>query len=229
MLQNRGTDSVFTIFLQVDEAPQSFAAVANGHFFYTPSRQGLGETHRKELQDLLHSFGAKSKPELLAWLDKFISLNTFEISIPVLKDPDAAPPGKTGVIVSFLAEYELFRAVEVAGWLDEFVTLIEDRVIKVLAESVYPMLKDKVLKRWSYSPLSIQKRVGSSEGAIVGWEFQAQMPVVNQIQNAARAVLTPLPSVYQAGQWAYSPAGVPMAILTGKIAANRVIKTARKG
>ena len=229
MLQNRGTDSVFTIFLQVDEAPQSFAAVANGHFFYTPSRQGLGETHRKELQDLLNNIVSISKPELLAWLDKFISLNTFEISIPVLKDPDAAPPGKTGVIVSFLAEYELFRAVEVAGWLDEFVTLIEDRVIKVLAESVYPMLKDKVLKRWSYSPLSIQKRVGSSEGAIVGWEFQAQMPVVNQIQNASRAVLTPLPSVYQAGQWAYSPAGVPMAILTGKIAANRVIKTARKG
>jgi len=151
-------------------------------------------------------------------------LNTFEISIPVLKDPDTAPPGKTGVIVSFLAEYELFKKVEEAGWLDEFVTQIEDRVIRVLSESVYPMLSDKVLKRWSYSPLSIQSRVASSEGAIVGWEFQAQMPVVNQIQKAASSVLTPLPSVYQAGQWAYSPAGVPMAILTGRIAANIALK-----
>jgi len=224
MLQNRGTDSVFTTFLQVDEAPQSFAAIANGHFFYTPSRQGLGETHRRELQELLNKFDSLSKSDILAWLDKFISLNTFEISIPVLKDPDTAPPGKTGVIVSFLAEYELFKKVEEAGWLDEFVTQIEDRVIRVLSESVYPMLSDKVLKRWSYSPLSIQNRVASSEGAIVGWEFQTQMPVVNQIQKAASSVLTPLPSVYQAGQWAYSPAGVPMAILTGRIAANIALK-----
>jgi hypothetical protein len=50
------------------------------------------------------------------------------------------------------------------------------------------------------------------------------MPVINKIQIADRSVLTPLPSVYQAGQWAYSPAGVPMSILTGKLAANKVVK-----
>jgi hypothetical protein len=86
------------------------------------------------------------------------------------------------------------------------------------------MIKDKVMRRWSYSPLSIPNRIASSEGAIVGWEFKADMPVINQIQIAARAVLSPLPSIYQAGQWAYSPAGVPMAILTGKLAANRIAR-----
>jgi len=50
------------------------------------------------------------------------------------------------------------------------------------------------------------------------------MPVINKIQNSAHSVLTPIPSVFQAGQWAYSPAGVPMAILTGKLAADKILK-----
>jgi len=52
------------------------------------------------------------------------------------------------------------------------------------------------------------------------------MPVVNKIQSSARSVQTPLPSVFQAGQWAYSPAGVPMSILTGKLAADKALKKA---
>jgi phytoene dehydrogenase-like protein len=209
----------------VDEPLESFGKIANGHFFYTPSRQGLGETHRQELYDILGNFSNISKQEILDWLDKFISLNTFEISIPGLRDKDLVPPGKTGMIISFLAEFELFKKIEEAGWLEEFVSKIESRVLSVISESVYPMLKEKVMAQFSFSPLSYQNRTASSEGAIVGWEFQNDMPVINKIQIADRSVYTPLPSVYQAGQWAYSPAGVPMSILTGKIAANRVVKS----
>ncbi len=32
---------------KVDKALESFAQIATGHFFYTPSRQGLGQTHRQ--------------------------------------------------------------------------------------------------------------------------------------------------------------------------------------
>jgi phytoene dehydrogenase-like protein len=184
----------------------------------------LGETHRKELYDLLDNFTNTRKPEVLEWLDKFITLNTFEISIPGLRDSSLVPPGKTGMIISFLADYELFKKIQDAGWLQEFVIEVENRVLTVISESVYPMLKDKVMARFSFSPLSYHNRTGSSEGAIVGWEFQPEMPVVNKIQIADRSVFTPFPSIFQAGQWAYSPAGVPMSILTGKLAANRVIK-----
>ena len=38
------------------------------------------------------------------------------------------------------------------------------------------------------------------------------------------AIKTPIPGVYQAGQWTYSPSGLPISLLTGKIAADRVIK-----
>jgi phytoene dehydrogenase-like protein len=224
VLGHKGGESVFSLYLQVDEPLESFGKIANGHFFYTPSRKGLGETHRKELDELLCNFVNTSKQQVFDWLDRFLSLNTFEISIPGLKDKELVPPGKTGMIISFLAEHELFKKIKEAGWLEEFVSEMENRVITVISESVYPMLKNNVMAKFSFTPLSIQNRIASSGGAIVGWEFQKEMPVINKIQIADRSVFTPLPSVYQAGQWAYSPAGVPMSILTGKLAANAIIK-----
>ena len=228
MLKNRGGDSVFSLFLQVDAPHESFGKIAHGHFFYTPSKQGLGETHREELNHLLSNFEKFEKEQILTWLDKFTRLNTYEISIPALKDPGLVPPGKTGIIISFLTEYDLFNLIQKAGWLDEFISELENRVLTVISDSVFPMLNDKIIARFSFSPLSIENRVGSSEGAITGWAFQKSMPVVNKIQISDRSVLTPIPSIYQAGQWAYSPAGVPMSVLTGKLAADHVLKRIKK-
>lgn len=140
MMENRGGDSVFTLFLQVDEPLESFRKIAHGHFFYTPSKKGLGEVHRNELDNILRDFANVPKEKILDWLDRFISLNTYEISIPGLKDPDLVPPGKTGVIISLLAEYDLFKSIRDAGWIDEFTTELENKIITVIADSVYPML-----------------------------------------------------------------------------------------
>ncbi len=223
LLKKRGGDSVFTLYLQVDQPPESFEKIATGHFFYTPLKQGLGETHWSEMNRILEAPDQADKATIIKWLDKYLSLNTYEISIPVLKDPNMAPPGKTGVIVSILTEYDLFKMVADTGWYKEFINYMEDKIIQVLIDSVYPLLKDKIISRFSFSPLSYQNRISSSEGAIVGWSFQEEIPVVNKIQAANRAVVTPLPSVYQAGQWTYSPAGVPMSVLTGKLAAQKIL------
>lgn len=227
MLKNRGGDSVFSLFLEVDEPLESFGKIATGHFFYTPSRRGLGDTHRRELASLLGRFEGVGRERIWTWLDKYVEWNTFEISVPGLKDPALAPPGKTGVIISLLAEFDLFRMIREAGWLEEFVRGLEDRILRVISGSVYPMLQDKVKARFSFTPLSIESRIGSSEGAITGWSFQGSMPVINKIQLSGRSVLTPVPSIFQAGQWAYSPAGVPMSILTGKLAARRALKRSK--
>ncbi len=224
MLNNRGGDSVFTLFVEVDEPLESFRKIAHGHFFYTPSKLGLGKTHWNELNNLLRNFEKINKEQVLAWLDKFTSLNTYEISIPGLKDPELAPPRKTGLIISLLAEYNLFSKVQEAGWYDEFKKELENHILNVISNSIYPMLKDKIIRRFSFTPISIENRIASSEGAITGWSFEKPVPVVNKIQFSNRSVLTPIPSIYQAGQWAYSPGGVPMSILTGKLAADKILK-----
>lgn len=221
----RGGDSVFSLFVEVDAPKEYFKNIGNGHFFYSPSRKGLGELRWSGIDNVLKSVQNKERSEVLDWLDKFLALNTYEISIPALKDPELVPEGKTGLIISFLADYELFKKIHDEGWHKEFISEVEERIIRVLSDSVYPVLKEKVIDRFSFTPLSYEKRVSSSEGAITGWSFCEPIPVINKITAAGKAVLTPIPSIYQAGQWTYSPAGVPMSILTGKLAAQRILNT----
>ena len=225
--KKHGTDSIFSIFIAVDEPPEKFEAIASGHFFYTPSKKGLGETHRSEMKTLLENWSESSKEKVLSWLDRFCELGTYEISIPVLKDKNLAPQGKTGLIVSTLFEYEIVKRAYESGWYEELKEELEKRVIEVLSNSVYPILKDRILFSFSSSPLSIESYVGSSEGSIVGWSFEEPIPVVSSMMKVNSSVKTHIPDVLQAGQWTYSPSGVPISILTGKLAADSVIKNVK--
>ncbi|GAB4573382.1 MAG: hypothetical protein Kow0077_15620 [Anaerolineae bacterium] len=221
ILSKRGAESVFTVYLGVDEPPETFRKISHGHFFYTPSRQGLGEVHRAELREMLDRWDRTSRADVLAWLDRFCALNTFEISIPVFKEPAAAPPGQTGLIISTLFEYDLVKKVQEDGWYQEFKQAVEERMTCTLAESIYPVLKDpaSILFRFSATPITIENTAGSSEGAIVGWSFEDRVPVTNSLLRINDAPKTAIPHVVKAGQWAYSPTGVPTAILTGRLAA----------
>jgi len=224
LLSKRGCDSVYSLFIGVDAPLDEFSSIANGHFFYTPSKHGLGETHWSELDSLIDNFETKSKEDILQWLDKYCQLTTYEISIPSFRDITLAPDGKTGLEISMLFEYDLLKKVEEAGWYDEFRVEIENRMLDALSKSIYPGLKDKVLFQSSSTPISIAKIVGTSEGAIVGWSYLSPVPVVHELRKIPSSVETPIPNVYQTGQWAYSPAGIPTAIITGWNAAQKIIK-----
>ena len=224
-----GGDSVFTLYLAVDIDPSWFAAKSNGHFFYTASPKGMGRDIYSQLEGVLAEAcssvdqGFRGKAE--RWVRRYIGSTTYEISIPVLKDSSLAPPGKTGLIISVLFDYSLCDAARTCGWYEELKALTEDCLIESLENTVYPGLGKSVLDRFSYTPLSIAETVGTSEGAITGWAFtNPVLPAVHRVQNMARSVLTYLPDVFQAGQWTYSPSGLPIAILTGKLAADRATK-----
>jgi phytoene dehydrogenase-like protein len=222
-----GSDSVLSLFLSVDEPPATFAAISEGHLFYAPDARGLGDLHTRGLEALLarHAGGPLPEAPVKAYLGAFFARTTYEVSIPVLKDPALAPAGKTGVIVSCLFDYRLTRRIQEAGWTDAFREHAADAMTAVLAERLYPGLAAKVVSRFMTTPVTLEARTGNSDGAIVGWAFDgAHMPAVHQMQRVARSVLTPIPGVLQAGQWAYSPGGVPMAFLTGKLAAERAVK-----
>jgi phytoene dehydrogenase-like protein len=226
---SEGGDSVFTLYLAVNIAPDWFAAKSNGHFFYTPSRNGVGKKIHAQLEEILATApsdqDAAFRERAEEWVRHYISSTTFEISIPVLKDASLAPEGKTGLIISVLFDYALCQAARKHGWYEELKTLAEDCLISSLESTVYPGLGSAMEDRFSYTPVSIEKKIGSSEGAITGWAFtNSVMPAVNRIQKVAQSVLTPFPDIYQAGQWSYSPSGLPIAILTGKLAADMVSK-----
>jgi phytoene dehydrogenase-like protein len=227
-LAKRGGDSVFTLMLGLDELPEKFKAISNGHLFYTPSKKGLGETHRSKLASLIENFEKTPREKIMEWLHEYCRLTTYEISIPVLRDPSLAPEGKTGLIVSFLFEYDLAKKVQEAGWYGEFSKAVEDGIIETLGASIYPGIEKKVLFRLSSSPLTIMDFVGSSEGGIVGWSYEAPVPVISNLRKMPDSVKTPMPDVLQAGQWAYSPAGIPTAILTGWLAAQSILRKSKR-
>lgn len=224
VLAHSGAESVFSVFAAADLPPEAFKKAGSGHVFYTPERAGLGRIHTDELKALLAGWDSVTKDELYAWLSRFCRYNTFEVSVPALRDPDAAPPGKTGLIISALFDYGLTERVRAAGWYEEFKKKVEEEFIAVVAEGLYPGLKDAILFSFSASPRSIYERAGSAEGSIVGWSFEGRIPAVTSMFRMADSVLTPLPGVYAAGKWVYSPAGGPTAIMTGRIAAKRCLK-----
>lgn len=227
-LAAKGAESVFIMFIGVDRPPSYFQQNGGEHLFYTPSKQGLGEVIWQERQDLIENFDKKTKREILDWLDRYIRLNTYEISVPVLRDDNMAPEGKTGLMVSFLFDYDIIAKVESAGWYDEFKKTTENQIIDILSKTIYKDLDQAVLFKYSSTPLTISKVAGSSEGAITGWSFESDPPVINKLADIPKSVFTPIPNIYQAGQWAYSPAGVPIAMLTGWYAAQDILKQSKK-
>jgi len=230
----RGGDSVFSVYMTVELEPEYFSDKCTGHFFYTPSKKGLSAVNNSMFNEFLamprvDTNDTKLKQKLISYLNEYCDLNTLEIAIPVLRDADMAPKGKSGLIVSLLFDYQLAKKIDLAGWTAEIKVALEQRFIKILDESIFPELKEKVSHCFSSSPLTIENLTDSTEGGITGWAFtNPYMPVVNKMLTIAKSVNTIFPSVYQAGQWVYSPSGMPISVLTGKLAADKVIKRSRR-
>ena len=106
---------------------------------------------------------------------------------------------------------------------------MENLIIDILNDTIFPGFKDKVFDQFSSSPLSVERLTGNTHGAITGWAFtNSYIPAVNKMLKVNNSVKTILPSVFQAGQWTYSPSGFPMSIVTGKLAADRALKNKTK-
>jgi phytoene dehydrogenase-like protein len=228
VLSSRGAESVYILYMAVNRPPNYFRENGGEHLFYTPEKQGLGEMDQGDRHELINNFENKSKKEVFDWLEKYLELNTFEISIPVLRDSSLAPEGQSGLMVSCLFDYDLIQKVESAGWYLEFRQTFEDQIIKILSKTIYNNIEEDILFKFSSTPLTINKISGSSEGAITGWTFETPVPVVNTLQDIPKSVLTAIPNTYQAGQWSYSPAGVPIAMLTGWYATQKIFKQSKQ-
>jgi len=225
---SKPAESSFIIYIAVDRPSSCFKDNGGAHVFYTQSKQGLGDTNKRIKEDLLVNFDSKSKDDILAWLDDFCRLNTYEVSIPVLRDSTLAPEGKTGIMISCLFEYDLIEKINNAGWADEFKKEMENRIIKLFSNSLYPNLDKDVLFKFSTTPLTLNRMVGSTGGSIVGWSFETKSPVYNELKDMPKSAQTPIPNVFQAGQWAYAPAGVPIAMLTGWHASQGISNEGKK-
>jgi len=217
----KGNDSIYTMFLGVDLDKEYFAGKTTPHLFYTPSRAGHSGAGPLPL--------GQERGTIEKWLEGYLNLTTYEISIPVLRDYTMAPAGKTGLIISVLFDYALVKQIEEQGWYEAFKGIAEQKMLAVLNASIFPGIKDHVHHVFSATPLTLANLTGNHEGAITGWSFTNRpVPAECRLPKIMNAIKTPLPDVYQCGQWTYSPSGLPISLITGKIAADRVIKDLKK-
>lgn len=221
ILNSKGAESVYNVYLAVDKAPLEFSKIASGHIFYTPERKGLGIL--RNTSEILNNWENLSKEEKINWIEKYCRYNTFEISIPSLRDKTASPESKTGINVSFLFDYEITKKISEEGWYEEFKEKVEDIVLEIL-EKLYGDLRNNLIFKFSATPLTFEKYALTSEGSIVGWSFENEIPVENKIINLSRSVKTPFKNIFTVGKWVISPAGGPTAIMTGRIAAKIISK-----
>ena len=108
---------------------------------------------------------------------------------------------------------------EQAGWLDELREKVRDFMLDALEKSIYPGLRKKILFMESATPITLMRMFNTADGAITGWSLEKKAPVPDSLTGIMAAVKTTIPHVFKSGQWSYSPSGVPIAILTGRIAA----------
>ena len=227
-----GGDSVLTVYQTVDLPLSYFQKLTTEHLFYTPQLKGLSQVALSEIidgRDSQQIMYSNDKTKVFEWLQRFFNYTTYEISIPALRNPLLAPAGKTGLIISTLVDYSLIKHFKDMGWYQEFKEFTQKQVSKVLASSIFPDYQAKIMDQLVSTPLTIARITGNTDGAITGWSFtNHSIPAVSKMTKVTKAVLTDLPHVLKAGQWSYSPSGLPISVMTGKIAANQVIKNLKK-
>lgn len=218
---SRGVESVLTLYLGASLPPELAAAETGAHAFYTPVPDGLSS-----LPDW-RALESRGENALFCWVEEFLQKTTYELSMPALRDASLAPAGKTGFVVSTLFDYDLTLWFEQRGMYERFKQVCQRAMLRAL-EGVYPGVSDRTEFAFCSTPLSIERETGNRFGAITGWAFTNRpMPAVHELKKIARAVRTPLPNVLQCGHWTFSPAGLPTAVITGKLAADAAAKRLR--
>ena len=222
VMRAHGGDSVLTVFLALDVPPRDVEQAFGAHCFYTPITTGLSSLGLDSWQAAAQA--ADSRAALMEWTSRYLALTTFEISCPALRDATLAPQGQSGLIVSALFSYDLALHIRQSGWMEDWKNECIRQITEQLA-AVLPAIRDKVLYASCATPLTLQKHTGNADGAITGWAFTGDIPAESRFAKIAQSVRTPFPHVYQAGQWSFSPSGLPVSIITGKMAADAACKS----
>jgi phytoene dehydrogenase-like protein len=219
----KGADSVMTVFMKVKDPNRTLAKQAGMHTFFTPYLDGLSG-HPIHLIQHDGSF-IQDKAKIFDWIKEWYRRNTYEISVPVLRDTTLAPTNESGFIVSVLLDYQLTKFIADQGWYEDLKQLSNTYFVDILDQTWLSGLKSATYETMHASPLTMEKFAAVHQGSLSGWSF-TNKPMLSEFlfTRVAKSIRTPYPNVFQAGQWAFAPAGLPTCALTGKLAADKVIK-----
>ena len=126
-------------------------------------------------------------------------------------------------------DYHLTKFIADCGWYEAFKSHITNAITAIFTKDIRH-LSQLIKKSIVASPLTIAERTNNHEGSVTGWSFANKpFPAIFEFLKVSQSVKTPLPHITQAGQWTFNPAGIPVAVLIGKLAADEVERKFKKG
>ncbi|MDP7115135.1 MAG: FAD-dependent oxidoreductase, partial [Myxococcota bacterium] len=195
------SDTMVALYLGLDMPPDEL-------------RQRLGATHLFHFHDdhLARVDERLEDPDVHA--DVWLQWNA-----PILHGEEFAPAGQSAVVLQAFSDTRWMSrwGMEDGGRprYDELKQRVSDQLLAG-AERWIPDLSRRVLYRDLGSPLAVERFTGNTDGATAGWSYA---PGGKPFRAPGIGPGTPLAGLWQGGQWAIWPGGVPFAAMSGRLAA----------
>jgi len=147
------------------------------------------------------------------------------IRLHSLLDPSQAPPGEgtVGILACFPYDFRNYWKLDKEGRKGKEYQMLKDDVADMLiasAEKVIPGLSQHIVYKRVATPLTLEQATLNSLGSAMGWypEPRAKM----------RSQKTPIKNLFQAGHWTFPGGSVPAVIISGRNAAQLVLRAVQE-
>ncbi len=135
-------------------------------------------------------------------------------------DPSFAPEGKAVLQANLIqsdADYEFWNGLGKEEYAAKKAELTEEITARIVKE--FPELEGRIELLDSWSPLTYNRYCNAYHGSYMGF-----VTTVGNKQMRFKGVVKGIDNLYVAGQWVMSPGGLPIAVVSGKFAVQRILK-----
>ncbi len=135
-------------------------------------------------------------------------------------DPSFAPEGKAVLQANLIqndADYEFWSSLGREEYIQKKAELTDEITSRIIKE--FPELEGRIEHLDSWTPLTYNRYCNAYHGSYMGF-----VTTVGNKQMRFKGVVKGIDNLYVAGQWVMSPGGLPIAVVSGKFAVQRILK-----
>ena len=135
-------------------------------------------------------------------------------------DKSFAPEGRTVLQANLFQsdeDYEFWASLSAEGYKVKNQALADEITQRIIKE--FPELEGKIEMLDSWTPLTYNRYCNAYHGSYMGF-----ITTVGSKQMRIKGVIKGVSNLMVAGQWIMSPGGLPIAVISGKFAVQRILR-----